>query len=263
MGVSMSTVLGIVAGAGQGVAEAWPDAYGTGRAGPTLIFSPPASPTEVARRASVTLILLSDEELRAVLSSLRGVIRGDALIVSTCPTVPLSLARVLVGPGPALFRAVVSLGTQPGEGAVALAGEPGAPIEAIDSVKASLSWIGGVEMVAEPALDALSALAPGGAACLCTALEGMEEGAVAEGLTRGIARSFAHHTALATALLLRRHPGSPADLKDQVASPGGTTIAALAVLEDAGVRGAFVRAVERSAGKVRARRDAAGPGVVE
>ena len=83
-------------------------------------------------------------------------------------------------------------------------------------------------------------------------LEGLEEGAVSEGLPRETARAFAHQTALATALLLREHPGSPADLKDQVASPGGTTIAALATLEDAGVRGAFIRAVQRSAVEVRA-----------
>ena len=52
---------------------------------------------------------------------------------------------------------------------------------------------------------------------------------------------------LTTALLLRDHAGSPADLKDQVASPGGTTIAALASLEDAAVRGAYIRAVQRTA----------------
>ena len=83
---------------------------------------------------------------------------------------------------------------------------------------------------------------------LAVALEGIEEGAVEAGLPRATARAFVRQTALGTALLLQNHQGSPADLKDQVASPGGTTIAGLAVLEDSGVRGAFIRAVEANIG---------------
>jgi pyrroline-5-carboxylate reductase len=95
------------------------------------------------------------------------------------------------------------------------------------------------------------------AGLLAVAFEGIEEGAVEAGLPQTTARAFVRQTALGTALLLDRHPGSPADLKDQVASPGGTTIAGLAVLEDRGVRGAFIRAVETAA-----RRDSAPPSPV-
>jgi pyrroline-5-carboxylate reductase len=144
-----------------------------------------------------------------------------------------------------------------------LAPEPGTALERVDEVRGSFAWMGVVEVMAEEALDAVAALAVGSAGFVCTALEGLEEGAVRAGLPRETARPFVHQTALATALLLRDHQGSPADLKDQVASPGGTTIAALATLEDAGVRGAFIRAVQRSALEVRRRRDAARPGMIE
>lgn len=63
------------------------------------------------------------------------------------------------------------------------------------------------------------------------------------GMSRDTARTFLRQTALAAALLLQRHPGSAADLKDQVSSPGGTTITGLTVLEEKGVRGAFMQAV--------------------
>jgi len=82
---------------------------------------------------------------------------------------------------------------------------------------------------------------------LAVALAGMEDGAVAAGLPGPTARAFIRQTLLSTALLLRQHGCSPADLKDQVASPAGTTIAGLAVLEDHAVRGALIRAVERQA----------------
>jgi pyrroline-5-carboxylate reductase len=127
-------------------------------------------------------------------------------------------------------------------------------MEAVDRVKSGLAWVGAVEVVGEEALDAVAAVALGGAGFACNALVGLEEGAVREGLPREIARAFVQQTALATALLLTEHLGSPADLKDRVASPGGTTITALAGLEDAGARGAFIRAVQRAAASLRERR---------
>jgi pyrroline-5-carboxylate reductase len=171
--------------------------------------------------------------------------------------------RSLVGMGPSLFRAVVPWGNPPYEGAVAMAAEPGADAHAIEWTRALLGWIGPVEVVAEEALDALYGVVAGGPLFFGAALEGLEQGAISEGLPRHTAHSFTLQTALATALLLRDHRGSPADLKDQVASPGGTTIAALAVLEDAGVRGAFLRAVQLSVAEMRVRRDAGPAGMIE
>ena len=79
---------------------------------------------------------------------------------------------------------------------------------------------------------------------LAVALEGVEEGAVSAGLPRDAARGFARQALLGTAALMESGTESPADLKDRVASPGGTTIAGLAVIEEEGVRGAFIRAVQ-------------------
>lgn len=79
---------------------------------------------------------------------------------------------------------------------------------------------------------------------LAVALEGVQAGAVAAGLSRGVARSFARQALLGTVGLMEDGTESPAGLKDRVASPGGTTIAGLAALEDAGVRGALMRTVE-------------------
>jgi len=79
------------------------------------------------------------------------------------------------------------------------------------------------------------------------ALEGMEEGATGAGLALPVASALVRQVALGTALLLGDDEMSPADLKDRVASPGGTTIAGVAVLEDHGVRGSFIRAITRAA----------------
>ncbi|OFV82811.1 MAG: hypothetical protein A2W26_06680 [Acidobacteria bacterium RBG_16_64_8] len=79
---------------------------------------------------------------------------------------------------------------------------------------------------------------------LAVALEGVQEGAVEAGLPRADAGSLARQALLGTARLMEDETESPAGLKDRVASPGGTTIAGLMALEDGGVRGALMRAVE-------------------
>lgn len=228
-----------------------------------VLFSPPAPVSELGRRASLIVVTLPAREAGAVLSSLRGVIDTETVLVCTSPAVSLTAMRGAVGPGPSLFRAVVTLGTGPGEGIVALAPGMGTDAVRVEEVRESFAWAGDVEVMAEEALDAVAALTLGAAGFIGVVLEGLEEGAVCAGLPGETARPFVRQTALATALLLRDHVGSPADLKDQVASPGGTTIAALATLEDAGVRGAFIRAVQRSALEMRARRDAACPDMIE
>ena len=81
---------------------------------------------------------------------------------------------------------------------------------------------------------------------LTVALEGVEEGAVEAGLSADSARPIARQALLGSTLLLQDLSESPAALKDRVASPGGTTIAGLAALEDRGARGALIRAVEQS-----------------
>ena len=80
-------------------------------------------------------------------------------------------------------------------------------------------------------------------AYLTVALQGLEDGATEFGLPQDTTRRFVTQTLLTTARLLQEHPGSPADLKDQVASPGGTTITGLAVLEQKAVRGALLGAM--------------------
>jgi pyrroline-5-carboxylate reductase len=243
-----------------GIADAWPRPSGDGSG---LVVSPPIPWDELGRRAGVVIVELCGGTLRECLGALGAAAGPQTAIVTSSPVVPLSVVRSYVGDGPALFRAVFPLGAETGEGVAALAPELGTAKEATERVRAALAWVGAVEIVTEDSLDAVAALAVGGAGFLCEAVQGIEEGAVRDGLPRETARAFAHHTLLATALLLRDHDGSPADLKDRVASPGGTTIAALASLEDAGVRGAYIRAVQRTAVDVRRRRDAARSGVVE
>ncbi len=199
---------------------------------------------DLARRCDVVVVAVRPGDAGVVFSAIRQELAEGAMVVSCVPEIGLDYVRAAVGPCPIVMRMVASAGTEVGEGVVVLAPGPGTAAESIDRVRRLFAELGIVEMLEEGSLDAAAVVVGSSIRFLALALEGVEEGAVSAGLPRATARAFVRQTVLATGLLLQSHPGSSADLKDQVSSPGGTTIAGLAVLEELGVRGAFIRAVE-------------------
>jgi pyrroline-5-carboxylate reductase len=105
------------------------------------------------------------------------------------------------------------------------------------------SSVGEVVEVAESLMDAVTGLSGSGPAYVALMVEALADGGVAAGLPRAIAKQLALQTVLGTAKLLVESQLHPAELKDQVTSPGGTTIAGVSQLEKAGFRSALIEAV--------------------
>lgn len=103
--------------------------------------------------------------------------------------------------------------------------------------------IGEVVTVPESLMDAVTGLSGSGPAYVAIAIEALADGGVAAGLPRPIADRLALQTVLGTAQLLNESHLHPAQLKDRVTSPGGTTITGIAKLEQAGFRSALIEAV--------------------
>jgi pyrroline-5-carboxylate reductase len=103
--------------------------------------------------------------------------------------------------------------------------------------------VGRVLVLPESKMDAVTALSGSGPGFVALIIEGLADGGVAAGLPRDVALMLAAQTVLGTARLMLERELHPGVLKDMVASPGGTTIAGLAALERAGVRGALIDAV--------------------
>ncbi len=226
--------------------------------GPALVSSIPA----LAASSEVILLATGPADIVGALEGLAPFLSEDHIVVVSSAEVTLDHLRLALGPASALLRVVLDPDGV-GDGALVASAEAGTAAETVERATRALACIGVLEIVPEDSLEAVCAVMSASKGCLATALAGIEDGAVKAGLPRDVARSFVRQTAMATALLLQDHPGSPADLKDQVASPGGTTIAGLAVLEDLGVRGAFIRAVEAAVRRAREARDAEQSHVVE
>jgi pyrroline-5-carboxylate reductase len=92
-------------------------------------------------------------------------------------------------------------------------------------------------------MDAVTGLSGSGPGYVAVLVEALTDGGVRAGLPRAIASKLALQTVLGTAVLLQESGMHPAELKDKVTSPGGTTIAGIAALESAGFRSALIEAV--------------------
>jgi pyrroline-5-carboxylate reductase len=134
-----------------------------------------------------------------------------------------------------------------GEGASAFCGSDDVTKEDNDWIESMLSSVGLAVQVEEKQMDAVTGLSGSGPAYVCLIIEALADGGVLAGLPRQMAMKLATQTVLGTARMVAETGRHPGELKDAVASPGGTTIAAIAVLEQNGVRGALVKAVEASA----------------
>jgi pyrroline-5-carboxylate reductase len=104
--------------------------------------------------------------------------------------------------------------------------------------------VGEVVTVPESLMDGVTGLSGSGPAYVAIMIEALADGGVAVGLPRAIAQKLAIQTVLGTAKLLQESQIHPAELKDRVSSPGGTTIAGVAALEKGVFRAATIEAVK-------------------
>lgn len=131
-----------------------------------------------------------------------------------------------------------------GAGMTAIAPGTDAQEEHIQQARKIFSAVGEVVEVAESSMDAVTGLSGSGPAFVTLAIEALADGGVASGLPRAIALKLATQTVLGTATLVKETGMHPGVLKDQVTSPGGTTIAGVAKLESLGFRSALIEAVK-------------------
>ena len=155
-------------------------------------------------------------------------------------------------PGHTCVRAVPNTPSLVGQGLTGLSWEEDdMTLDQKTVVRKIFEPISEIYELEEQNLDSFLALTSSGPAYIALVVEAMADGAVAAGLPRHLSNQLAHKTLSGTASLLRDKSLHPAELKDMVASPAGTTISALRHLELAGLRSALIEAVVLAAQKSR------------
>lgn len=219
------------------------------------------------------------EARREELSATHGVavsadlVAGDAVIIAVKPNHAVAVAselgemspsRVLsvaagvtlaalegALPNVAIIRAMPNTPALVAMGAAAIAAGSSATDADLDWAEATLSAVGKVVRLPEASLDAVTGLSGSGPAYVFLVAEALIEAGVLQGLSRDVSETLSIQTLLGASTLLAAGERSPAELRADVTSPGGTTAAGLRALEDRGLRSAFLDAVSAAAQRSR------------
>ncbi|AFY96397.1 pyrroline-5-carboxylate reductase [Chamaesiphon minutus] len=196
----------------------------------------------LAAMSPVLMLAIKPQVFDRVVAQLSPLSNNPQLVLSILAGVKIAQLEGAF-PDRAVIRTMPNTPATVGMGITALSA--GARVDAaqIELATQIFQAVGEVITVPESLLDAVTGLSGSGPAYIAIAIEALADGGVAAGLPRPIADRLALQTVLGTATLLNESQIHPAQLKDRVTSPGGTTIAGITKLEQAGFRSALIEAV--------------------
>ncbi len=172
-----------------------------------------------------------------------AVAAGKGRLLSIAAGVSLAALEDAAGAPVPVIRAMPNTPSLVGRGAAAITGGTHAGPEDLDWAEELLSAVGLVVRVDEAAIDAVTGLSGSGPAYVFLVAEALVDAGVLVGLPRPMAEALAHQTLVGAGHMLLESGQSAAELRAAVTSPGGTTAAAVQVLEQRGLRAALVDAV--------------------
>lgn len=200
---------------------------------------------KIVEQADAVLLAVKPQVLASALEPLAGCLARKP-VISIVAGVPIDRLAGLTGSG-RIVRVMPNTPALVGEGAAGYSLAPEAQAADGELANRILSAVGVAMQVDEKYLTAVTALSGSGPAYVFEFIRALSDGGVAEGLPRDVATKLAIQTVLGSAAMAKETGIHPAILKDQVTSPGGTTIRALEVLEDRAFAGAVIAAVRACA----------------
>jgi pyrroline-5-carboxylate reductase len=203
------------------------------------------SATDAARSASIIWLAVKPQQAAAAGGEVAAVMAGRSL-VSIVAGLSTGLLATLAGT-PRVIRVMPNTPCLVGRGVSVTCRSAAVDPEVASRVQGLLAAVGHVHEADESLLDAVTGLSGSGPGFLALVVEALAEGGVRAGLPAPLALKLAVQTLAGTGSLLEQTGEDPAVVRDRVASPGGTTLAGLAVLEERGVRDAVAAAVVAAA----------------
>jgi pyrroline-5-carboxylate reductase len=204
---------------------------------------------EVVRSANLIVLAVKPGNVSLVMDELKPYLTTDHLLISIAAGVRIAHIESKLNYGVRVVRVMPNQPCLVGASASAFALGKSAKPDDKDTVMRILKSVGIAFQVDEKHLDAVTGLSGSGPAFVYLVIEAMADGGVLAGLPRDIATKLAAQTVFGAAKTILDTNAHPAMMKDMVASPAGTTIEGLLILEESGVRGAFMEAVEAATKK--------------
>ncbi|MPZ78430.1 MAG: pyrroline-5-carboxylate reductase [Deltaproteobacteria bacterium] len=198
---------------------------------------------EICDFADVAILAVKPQILDSIVKEMAKSLGNVNLLISVAAGVPLSRIEANLPRGARVVRVMPNISCVVGAGAAGYAAGSHATAQDLEIVGSILNSFGIGLPVEEKYLDAVTGLSGSGPAYVFLFIEALADGGVQVGLSRDVALKLALHTVYGSARMALESSKHLGELKDEVTSPGGTTIAGLYALEQKGFKGAVMDAI--------------------
>jgi pyrroline-5-carboxylate reductase len=199
---------------------------------------------EASRWAEVLVLMCKPQDMEVLLSQIREHVNPDHLVISFAAGVRTSFVEKHLPDEVPVVRVMSNVPVMVDEAMSVITAGRHATDDHLQISEELLGYVGKVLRLKETHLDAVTATSGSGPAYFFLLAEAMIEACILLGLSRDVATELIIQTMLGSAKMLRDTGKHPVELREMVTSPGGTTIAAIRHLEEAGVRAAFLNAID-------------------
>lgn len=209
------------------------------------------TPQALVKACDRIIFAVKPNVLPAVLRALVPEVTADKVVISVAAGISLEKLASILGADHKIVRVMPNTPALVGMGMSAVTQNDQVTQAELAEVLAIFASFGKAEAVSESLIDAVVGVSGSAPAYVYLFIEALADGAVMEGMPRAQAYEFAAQTVMGSAQMVLETGQHPGELKDMVCSPGGTTIAAVKTLEEAGFRAAVIQAVQVAAEKNR------------
>ncbi|MGI6706879.1 MAG: pyrroline-5-carboxylate reductase [Clostridia bacterium] len=204
---------------------------------------------EIIRQSDIIVLAVKPDRCMTVLDEIRDDLHDRKGLVSIVAGLTTHSLRSRLNDDARILRVMPNTPALVGEGMTVFSKDHNLLDDQIDLLQQIFSALGKVEMVEERLMDVVTALSGSGPAFVYLFIEALADAGVLEGLSRDLSYKLAAQTVLGSAKMVLETGNHPAELKDKVCSPGGTTIEGIYVLEQRGFRAGIMDAVLKSTQK--------------
>ena len=194
--------------------------------------------------AGLVVVAVKPQDIDALLAQVGQHLTAEQTLVSVAAAITTAHIQDRIATGVPIVRAMPNAPATVHEGMAGISAGAHAGDEQLALAEELLSHLGRVVRVPESWMDAITAVSGSGPAYFALLAEAMIEAGILLGLSREVSTTLVVQTMFGTAKQLRDQGMHPVELRESVTSPGGTTIAAIRELEQAGVRAAFLNAIQ-------------------
>ncbi|MGN0438712.1 MAG: pyrroline-5-carboxylate reductase [Lachnospiraceae bacterium] len=206
---------------------------------------------EVAKKVDVLFLSVKPQFYESVINEIKDVVNETQLIITIAPGKTLEWLSNQFVKNLKIVRCMPNTPALVGEGITAACPNDNVTQENMELVKRILTSFGKCQVVSENLMDVVTSVSGSSPAYVFMFIEAMADAAVADGMPRVQAYEFAAQAVYGSAKMVLETGKHPAELKDMVCSPGGTTIEAVRVLEEKGMRSAVFEAMKACTKKSR------------